>query len=130
MLKFLKTRESWSTVFIIACCVHIFGIIFYGIFASGEVQYWADPTVDEKQVSSPSKTGTTEETGFVRLYCMYGYQRSFQFIFLNFIKNEPQANTEIDKTINYSATQPVANNPYAYASTMLQETVQSEAKDT
>ena len=29
-----------------AACVHIFGVIFYGLFASAEKQYWAEPHED------------------------------------------------------------------------------------
>ncbi|XP_078075669.1 vesicular glutamate transporter 3 isoform X2 [Mustelus asterias] len=38
-----KTREEWQNVFVIASVVHYSGVIFYGIFASGEKQDWADP---------------------------------------------------------------------------------------
>ncbi|XP_002936892.1 vesicular glutamate transporter 3 [Xenopus tropicalis] len=38
-----KTREEWQNVFLIAAIVHYSGVIFYGIFASGEKQEWADP---------------------------------------------------------------------------------------
>uniref|UniRef100_A0A4W5LTK7 Major facilitator superfamily (MFS) profile domain-containing protein n=1 Tax=Hucho hucho TaxID=62062 RepID=A0A4W5LTK7_9TELE len=45
-----KTREDWQGVFLIASVVHYGGVIFYGIFASGEKQPWADQedTSDEK----------------------------------------------------------------------------------
>ncbi|KAM3919673.1 vesicular glutamate transporter 2 [Leptodactylus fuscus] len=45
-----KTREEWQYVFLIAALVHYGGVIFYGLFASGEKQPWADPeqTSDEK----------------------------------------------------------------------------------
>uniref|UniRef100_A0A8C6UWA9 Solute carrier family 17 member 6a n=1 Tax=Neogobius melanostomus TaxID=47308 RepID=A0A8C6UWA9_9GOBI len=45
-----KTREEWQYVFLIASLVHYGGVVFYGIFASGEKQPWADPeeTSDEK----------------------------------------------------------------------------------
>ncbi|XP_058873968.1 vesicular glutamate transporter 1 isoform X2 [Acipenser ruthenus] len=45
-----KTREEWQYVFLIAALVHYGGVIFYGIFASGEKQDWAEPeeTSDEK----------------------------------------------------------------------------------
>lgn len=65
--EILQSPKSWSVVFTIAACVHLFGITFYGIFASGEVQYWAEPPVDEKQVWSPTKAEITKETAFVRL---------------------------------------------------------------
>lgn len=38
----LKTRESWTSVFLIASLIHIVGVTFYAIFASGEKQPWAD----------------------------------------------------------------------------------------
>lgn len=38
-----KTREEWQNVFLIAALVHYSGVIFYGVFASGEKQDWADP---------------------------------------------------------------------------------------
>ncbi|CAM4724094.1 unnamed protein product [Leuciscus chuanchicus] len=45
-----KTREEWQYVFLIASLVHYGGVIFYGIFASGEKQSWAEPenTSEEK----------------------------------------------------------------------------------
>ncbi|XP_043938539.1 vesicular glutamate transporter 2 [Protopterus annectens] len=45
-----KTREEWQYVFLIAALVHYSGVIFYGMFASGEKQPWADPekTNEEK----------------------------------------------------------------------------------
>ncbi|XP_059478768.1 vesicular glutamate transporter 1 [Neocloeon triangulifer] len=41
------SRESWKTAFILAACVHFFGVTFYAIFASGELQSWAEPTAAE-----------------------------------------------------------------------------------
>ncbi|EGW04002.1 Vesicular glutamate transporter 1 [Cricetulus griseus] len=38
-----KTREEWQYVFLIASLVHYGGVIFYGVFASGEKQPWAEP---------------------------------------------------------------------------------------
>ena len=34
-------------MFLIASLVHFLGVIFYGIFASGEKQSWADPPPEE-----------------------------------------------------------------------------------
>lgn len=61
-----QTPESWSLVFRIAAGVHLFGISFYAIFASGELQYWAEPVVEEKKVWSPTTAGQLKETTFVR----------------------------------------------------------------
>ena len=32
-----EIEAEWQTVFLIASAIHIFGVIFYAIFASGEV---------------------------------------------------------------------------------------------
>lgn len=61
-----QTPESWSLVFRIAAGVHLFGITFYAIFASGELQYWAEPNVEEQKVWSPTTAGQQKETTFVR----------------------------------------------------------------
>ena len=44
-----KDVQSWKNVFIIAACVHIFGVTFYATFCSGELQPWADPTIEEQK---------------------------------------------------------------------------------
>lgn len=35
-------------IFIIASCIHAFGVVFYALFASGERQEWADPPEEEE----------------------------------------------------------------------------------
>lgn len=61
-----QAKDNWSVVFTIGALVHLFGITFYGIFACGELQDWAEPPVQEKPVWSPSAAaGYTEETSFV-----------------------------------------------------------------
>ncbi|CAH1407572.1 unnamed protein product [Nezara viridula] len=37
------SQHSWKIVFLMAATVHFIGITFYAIFASGELQPWADP---------------------------------------------------------------------------------------
>lgn len=32
-----------------AAIIHYIGVVFYGIFASGELQPWAEPKVEEDQ---------------------------------------------------------------------------------
>ncbi|XP_078048454.1 vesicular glutamate transporter [Augochlora pura] len=44
-----KDPQGWKNVFIMAACVHIFGVTFYGIFCSGELQPWADPVTEEQK---------------------------------------------------------------------------------
>ena len=36
-----KLEVEWQHVFLIASCIHFVGVLFYGIFASGELQPWA-----------------------------------------------------------------------------------------
>lgn len=45
----LQSKEEWQTVLIVSAFIHYGGIIFYGLFASGELQPWADPTVEEEK---------------------------------------------------------------------------------
>ncbi len=47
---FFKTREEWAHVFLIASLVHFGGVIFYGLFASGEKQPWADPPTNNESM--------------------------------------------------------------------------------
>nr|CAD7451867.1 unnamed protein product [Timema tahoe] len=50
----IMTRESWKTVFIMAAMVHFVGVTFYAIFASGDLQPWAEPVnLDEKKPWNP-----------------------------------------------------------------------------
>ncbi|XP_075240420.1 vesicular glutamate transporter 1-like [Convolutriloba macropyga] len=44
-----KTRNEWQRVFVVAACVHILGVIFYAIFASGEKQPWADEKASNEE---------------------------------------------------------------------------------
>lgn len=43
----MQAAGHWQTVFLIASLIHFIGVIFYGIFASGEKQPWADPPTSE-----------------------------------------------------------------------------------
>ncbi|CAG0889202.1 unnamed protein product [Cyprideis torosa] len=52
-----ETADDWQTVFVIASCVHFFGVFFYAIFASGELQPWAEPPLTPSQ----SYQGTTTD---------------------------------------------------------------------
>lgn len=47
--------------------MHLVGITFYAIFASGELQPWAETIIEEKKVWSPSGGGEIcqQETEFV-----------------------------------------------------------------
>lgn len=56
-----QTADEWQNVFIIASVVHFLGIIFYGIFASGELQHWAEPHGEDtwrpEDTLKPDSTG-------------------------------------------------------------------------
>ncbi|KAM6032508.1 vesicular glutamate transporter 1 isoform 2-T2 [Theristicus caerulescens] len=55
-----KTREEWQWVFLIAALVHYGGVAFYGAFASGEPQRWAEPPREEAEPLAP-RGGDSEE---------------------------------------------------------------------
>lgn len=60
----LQTREEWQYVFLIASLVHYGGVVFYGIFASGEKQPWADPELtSEEKCGFIDEDELAEETG-------------------------------------------------------------------
>ncbi|RLV62857.1 hypothetical protein DV515_00018872 [Chloebia gouldiae] len=48
------TREEWQWVFLIAALVHYGGVAFYGAFASGEPQPWAEPPREEAEPLAPA----------------------------------------------------------------------------
>lgn len=41
-----ETKEEWESVFIMAALIHFSGVAFYAIFASGDLQPWAEPPPD------------------------------------------------------------------------------------
>ena len=49
-----NTREEligeWQTIFCVASGIHFFGVIFYAIFASGELQDWAKGEASEEKM--------------------------------------------------------------------------------
>nr|CAG4643163.1 EOG090X04X8 [Ilyocryptus agilis] len=47
-------REEWKIVFIIASVIHFFGVAFYAVFASGELQPWAEPPPLEEEKNPPA----------------------------------------------------------------------------
>ncbi|KAI7790621.1 vesicular glutamate transporter 2.2 [Triplophysa rosa] len=63
-----KSREEWQNVFLIAALVHYGGVVFYGIFASGEKQPWADPEeTSEEKCGFIDEDELAEETGDITL---------------------------------------------------------------
>jgi ACS family sodium-dependent inorganic phosphate cotransporter-like MFS transporter 6/7/8 len=59
-------------VFLIASIIHFCGIVFYGIFASGEKQPWADPKEDEYPQQT-LKPDPNLDNGYGDLGNEYGY---------------------------------------------------------
>ncbi|XP_046439302.1 vesicular glutamate transporter 1-like [Daphnia pulex] len=51
--------EEWQTVFVIASVIHFLGVGFYAVFASGELQPWAEPKDDEEDVPALTAAPTT-----------------------------------------------------------------------
>ncbi|KAM6188302.1 uncharacterized protein WM294_015655, partial [Sarcoramphus papa] len=56
-----QTREEWQWVFLIAALVHYGGVAFYGAFASGEPQRWAEPPREEAEPLAPRGGDSDEE---------------------------------------------------------------------
>jgi len=69
-------------VFVLAATIHYIGVIFYAVFASGELQSWAEPKVEEDQqmdeVSFVSVTDADERRSRIRKYFL---SRVFQQFF-------------------------------------------------
>ncbi|CAC5419978.1 SLC17A6_7_8 [Mytilus coruscus] len=65
LVSFLRSRTqvslitTWREVFMVAGCLHIAGVIYYGIFASGERQPWGDGVPESNildVINQPSDT--------------------------------------------------------------------------
>lgn len=61
-MKQEKAITEWRAVFLMGATVHFIGIIIYGIFASGELQEWAEPS---PAYDAPAKPSLDHETTFV-----------------------------------------------------------------
>ncbi|XP_058059544.1 vesicular glutamate transporter 1 [Anopheles bellator] len=121
-----QPKSCWSTVFTIAATVHLVGITFYAIFASGELQSWAEPTLDEQKAWDPVGSGYEKETTFNA--GDNGDGAGGQAPAAPF--GDPAAQINSTKTLSYGAVQHVATNPFAYPNAISEETVQPEARDT
>ncbi|CAH0559924.1 unnamed protein product [Brassicogethes aeneus] len=65
-----KTKEEWREVFIISAVIHYLGIVFYGIFASGDLQPWADSNAEEEKQwnqmnEAPIKKSPSQSNGLL-----------------------------------------------------------------
>ena len=63
-------QDEWHHVFIIASSIHFVGVIFYAIFASGELQDWAveAPATEKMEMKSPGAGGPPKNYGVEQGY--------------------------------------------------------------
>ncbi|XP_076767247.1 vesicular glutamate transporter [Xylocopa sonorina] len=116
-----KDAQSWRNVFIIAACVHFFGVVFYGIFCSGELQPWADPMEEQKNfamdefgqakppVPPPPKTMQSE---FIRQPSMGGAATDDWKNYEQPPADNVYAQQEKSSVISYGSTETSTNNPF------------------
>ncbi|XP_051858473.1 vesicular glutamate transporter 1 isoform X2 [Drosophila albomicans] len=105
----------WTTVFTLAACVHLVGCSFYGIFASGELQPWAEPPAEEQQVWAPPMGAiTNDDPSQAGMMGQYMKETTFGAPEYTEQSQMQQSNTN---AISYGATGHVANNPFAMAAT-------------
>jgi hypothetical protein len=64
-----QSREQWRYVFILSAMIHYAGIIFYAVFASGELQDWADPRVEEEKQWNPMNEAVPVKAPVSRSRC-------------------------------------------------------------
>lgn len=101
------------------------------MFASGDLQDWAEPTLEEQKAWDPVNSGIMKETTFVRKSRLYNCKMCL-IINKNLSQNDPNAMTmQINNTkaINYGAVEHVAGNPFAFPNTITEEPVQPYATD-
>ena len=67
--------EKWQLVFLVAASIHSFDIVFYLIFANGELQEWASQEEQEQVLGEHdgnNKVEIEEENMGVKLQAGYG----------------------------------------------------------
>lgn len=67
-------------MFTLAACVHLIGCTFYGIFASGELQPWAEPPPEEQQVWAPPAGAITHGDDPSQAGMMGNYMKETSFV--------------------------------------------------
>ncbi|XP_017859734.1 PREDICTED: vesicular glutamate transporter 1 [Drosophila arizonae] len=102
----------WTTVFTLAACVHLIGCTFYGIFASGELQPWAEPPPEEQKVWAPPAGAITHGDDPSQAGMMGNYMKETSFGAPEYTE---QSQMQQSNAISYGATGHVANNPFALA---------------
>jgi len=87
---------QWQTIFCIASGIHFFGVIFYAIFASGELQDWA--TAGETEDKMEMNTDFEQNRGG------YGYGAN-----PNVVSEAPPSYDEVSQPLQQGPAQPSAN---------------------
>ncbi|XP_066250400.1 sialin-like [Euwallacea similis] len=64
IVKSPVTNQQWQTVFFIAAAIYLFGAIFYGTFAAGELQPWA-VMQDSLKNTSDNKDQRRDNIGYI-----------------------------------------------------------------
>ncbi|XP_024936871.1 vesicular glutamate transporter 1 [Cephus cinctus] len=134
---------SWRNVFIMAACVHFFGVTFYAIFCSGELQPWADPSLEEQKRWNPlthlgqSKPPIppppmTAQSEFIKQPSL-GESTNDQNEYSQSANNYLQSQQDKGQVINYGSTENNSNNAFhstnPFASDINASLVQPPAMD-
>ena len=90
--------RQWQTIFCIASGIHFFGVIFYAIFASGELQDWA--------AAAPTEEKMEMNNDFEQPNRGYGYGAN-----PNVVSEAPPSYDEVNQPLQQTQepTQPSAN---------------------
>lgn len=67
-----SSAAEWQVVFVIASVIHFLGVTFYGIFASGELQPWAEPPPEEQEEQQYVKETPGQANGKLATYGTMG----------------------------------------------------------
>lgn len=72
-VHFQTVAYYWRIFLVLSACIHYAGVIFYAIFASGELQPWADPKLEEEK-----QWNQLNETYSVRKKSIVSFRQSSQ----------------------------------------------------
>lgn len=110
-------------MFRIGALVHLMGCTFYALFASGDLQSWAEPTEEQQShwpgavpPPRPPAPPMVQETALVSsIHNLFNKMPNF-FIFFYFYLKDGNQFTQINSApaVNYGATEHVKGNPFLY----------------
>nr|CAG4643905.1 EOG090X04X8 [Lepidurus arcticus] len=85
-----KSVSEWQTVFVIASVIHFFGVGFYAIFASGELQPWAEPPREDVPPWNPLEGAVVDEgTSYNQSYMFLAIFLVFTSVNTSFLFGSP-----------------------------------------